>query len=784
MSAMPLPLLLLFVLLRSCIFVSSVFLIKNPVDGLAACHPQHIHSLTQFKNEFDSSGCNQTDYFTGVWCDNTTGEVTKLQLPKGCLRGTLSPNSTLFRLHHLRFLDLSYNKFGSFSVPSELGNLNRLEVLILSSNGFIGQIPSSFSNLSQLFYLDLSHNELNGGFPLVQNQTKLNFLDISYNHLSSKTLYPKSSLFMLHHLRYLDLASNNFSSSSIPSEFGNLFRLEILSLSSNGLTGQVPSLFSNLSRLTKLFLDHNKLTGTLEPISKLTTLEFLNLSFQNISYPIDLNLFSSLKSLLTLDFSGNSISRDSLSPDSGILVNLQKLYLSGCGITQFPNFLKSLHNLERINLSNNSINGKVPEWLWKLPRLSVVALVNNSFTGFEGSVEVLVNSSISYLDLALNHFKGPFPNPPHSLKSLSAWNNSFTGNIPLSICNRSSLDLLDLSYNKFTGSIPPCLSNFQSSLISVNLRKNNLEGSLPDMCYDGALLRTLDVGYNRLTGKLPRSLLNCSHLRFLSVDNNKMKDTFPFWLKALAYLQALTLRSDEFYGPVSPPDQGSFAFPELRILEIAYNNFSGSLPQDYFVNWKASSVDEDGRLYMEDSSAADYVYQDTIDLQYKGLKMEQAKILTSYSTIDFSGNRLEGHIPLSLANVTELESLDLSRNQLSGTIPKGLEKLSFLSYISVAHNQLKGEIPQGTQITSQPRSSFEGNAELCGFPLKGSCLGTIALPMQQQEQEKGEEVLNWKAVAIGYGPGLLLGLSLGQVIASYRPEWLIKLIGLYIFRNR
>ncbi|KAF3577877.1 hypothetical protein DY000_02035112 [Brassica cretica] len=591
---------------------------------------------------------------------------------------------------------------------------------------------------------------------------------------------------MLHHLRYLDLASNNFSFSSIPSEFGNLFRLEVLFLSSTGLTGQVPSSFSNLSRLTKLSLDHNELTGTLEPISKLTTLDFLRLSFLKISYPFDLNLFSSLKSLLVLDFSGNSISPDSLSSDSGILLNLQKLDLSGCGITQFPNFLKNLHNLERINLSNNNISGKVPEWLWKLPRLSALALVNNSFTGFEG----------------------PFPNPPHSLKSLSAWNNSFTGNIPLSICNRSSLDLLDLSYNKFTGSIPPCLSNFQSSLIAVNLRKNNLEGNLPDMCYDGALLRTLDVGYNRLTGKLARSLLNCSRLRFLSVDNNRIKDTFPFWLKALPYLQALTLRSNEFYGPISPSDQGSFAFPELRILEIAYNNFSGSLPPDYFVNWKASSLDEDGRLYMEDNSSALYVYQDTIDLQYKGLKMEQAKILTSYSTIDFSGNRLEGpipesigllkklialnlsnnaftgHIPLSLANVTELESLDLSNNQLSGTIPKELEKLSFLSYISVAHNQLKGEIPQGTQITSQPRSSLEGNAELCGFPLKGSCFRTIAPPMQQQEQDKGEEVLNWKAVAIGYGPGLLLGLLLGQVMASYRPEWLIKITGLYKFRNR
>ena len=165
-----------------------------------------------------------------------------------------------------------------------------------------------------------------------------------------------------------------------------------------------------------------------------------------------------------------------------------------------------------------------------------------------------------------------------------------------------------------------------------------------------------------------------------------------------------------------------------------------------------------------------YYYDDNIDLEYKGLSMEQAKILNSYATIDFSGNGLEGqipesigllrklialnlsnnaftgHIPLSLSNVSELESLDLSGNQLSGTIPKGLGSLSFLEYISVAHNQLKGEIPQGTQITGQAKSFFEGNAGLCGLPLEQSCFGSNAPPMQQPEEEKEEEeeeVLNW-----------------------------------------
>ncbi|CAN6807378.1 unnamed protein product [Brassica oleracea] len=748
------------------LLLSSVLMING---GLAGCHHHQIQSLLQFKNEFDSRSCNRSDYFNGVQCDNTTGAVTKLHIPSGCLTGILKPNSSLFGFNHLRSLNLSHNNFTSSSLPSEFSNLNRLEVLSLSSNGFTGKVPSSISNLSLLSSLDISQNELTGSFPLVHNLTKLSILNISHNHISGNI---PSSLLMMPFLSIVDLTGNHLTGSiDIPNtSFSS--KLESLRLGDNEFDAQI-----------------------LEPISKYTTLKDLDLFYLNTSYPIDLRIFSSLKLLTNLRLSGNQLLPASLSSRSNIPLNLENLALSGCGISQFPNALKRLQSLELLDISNNQIKGKVPEWLWNLPRLRTVSLASNYLTSFEGRGDVLENSSVKILDLALNHFTGPLPNPPLSINLLSAWNNTFTGNIPLEICNRNSLTVLDLSYNNLTGAIPQCLSNFRDSLTVVNLRKNNLEGSIPDMFHDGASLRTLDVGYNQLTGKLPRSLMNCSSLKFVSLDHNRIKDTFPFWLKALPDLQALTLRSNKFYGPISTPDKGPLAFPKLRILEISDNNFTGSLPPNFFVNWKASwlQMDEGGRIYMGDYNNPYYSYEDTLDLQYKGLFMEQGKVLTSYATIDFSGNKLEGqipesvgllkalialnlsnnlftgHIPLSLENVTELESLDLSNNRLSGTIPEGLGSLSFLAYISVAHNQLKGEIPQGTQIIGQPKSSFEDNAGLCGLPLEKTCFGTSAPPIQthkQEDEEEGEQVLNWKGVAAGYGLGVLLGLAIAQVIVN------------------
>ncbi|KAG2285832.1 hypothetical protein Bca52824_045436 [Brassica carinata] len=706
-------------------------------SSYVACGPHQTQALTEFMNEFDSSQCNLSDPYNGVSCDNLTGAVTMLRL-KACLSGTLKPNSSLFRLHHLRYLALTQNNFISATIPSEFGNLSRLEALSLMNNSFVGQVPSSFNSLSFLSVLELTLNELTGSFPLVRNLTKLSALSLAANHFYG-TLNPKStSLFELRHLRYLDLSQNNFTS-SLPSEFGNLNRLEILYLSSNDFFGQVPPTISNLTSLEELNLHHNQLTGSfslvqnltmlsviainhnhfsgtipsslftmpflsyldlsdndltdsvevynssstlsrleylslgnnhfegkiIEPISKLISLKILDLSFLNTSYPIDVSLFSTLKDLVDLDLSGNSISPASLGSNLDIPINLKILLLRGCGIKEFPNILKILEKLENIDLSDNIIKGEVPEWFWKLPRLNTVFLSNNSFNGFQGPVDVLVNSSVKNLFMERNYFEGAVPILPLSIDNFAATSNRFTGSIPLSICNYRSLTHLWLPYNNLTGPIPQCLSN----LTVLNLRKNNLEGSILEAFYVGASLQTLDVGHNRLTGKLPRSLQNCSSLEFLAVDHNRIKDKFPFWLKALPNLQVLILSSNKFYGSISPPGQGPLGFPELRIFEIADNKFTGSLPPRYFVNWKASSLmmNEDGGLYME------------------------------------------------------------------------------------------------------------------------TCFGTIAPPTQQPpEEEEGEEeeVLNWKCVGIGYGSGVLLGLTIAQIIASYKPEWLVKIIGPNKRRNR
>ncbi|KAF2550633.1 hypothetical protein F2Q68_00033631 [Brassica cretica] len=188
-------------------------------------------------NEFESNGCNRSDYLNGVQCDNSTGAATKLQLPSGCFTGVLKPNSSLFGIKHLRYLNLSHNNFTSSSLPFEFSSLKRLGVLSLSSNGFIGQVPSSFSTLFHLTHLNLSHNELTGSFPLVKNLTKLSFLDLSYNQFSGTI--PSDLLLTMPFLSHLDLKKNIFTGTFEVPNSSFYSRLVYLSLGQNQFEGKI-----------------------------------------------------------------------------------------------------------------------------------------------------------------------------------------------------------------------------------------------------------------------------------------------------------------------------------------------------------------------------------------------------------------------------------------------------------------------------------------------------------------------------------------------------------------
>ncbi|KAL9383440.1 hypothetical protein Peur_023763 [Populus x canadensis] len=353
-------------------------------------------------------------------------------------------------------------------------------------------------------------------------------------------------------------------------------------------------------------------------------------------------------------------------------------------------------------------------------------------------------------------------------------NDKLTGNISSVICELKFLEILDLSNNGFSGFIPQCLGNFSDGLSVLHLGGNNLHGNIPPIYSEGNSLRYLNFNGNKLKGVIPPSIINCVNLEFLDLGNNMIDDTFPSFLETL---------------------------PKLEVVILS---LSGSLPSEYFNNFKAMmSVDQDMDYMRTNNLSTTYVY--SVTLAWKGLEIEFSHIQIALTTLDLSCNKFTGKIPESLGklksliklnlshnsfigyiqpslgNLTNLESLDLSSNMLAGRIPQQLVDLTFLQVLNLSYNQLEGAIPVGRQFNTFENGSYEGNLGLCGLPLQVKCNkgeGQQPPPSNfEKEDSMFAEGFGWKAVAMGYGCGFVFGVSIGYVVFRARkPAWFVKMV--------
>ncbi|KAL5828304.1 hypothetical protein ACOSQ4_020101 [Xanthoceras sorbifolium] len=363
----------------------------------------------------------------------------------------------------------------------------------------------------------------------------------------------------------------------------------------------------------------------------------------------------------------------------------------------------------------------------------------------------------------------------------------------------SALEVLDLSNNNLSGTIPKCMGNISSRLKVLDVKNNSFSGTIPNTFAECDSLETLNFNNNDLEGPVPPSLVHCKELQVLDLGNNKINDIFPHWLGTLPELQVLVLRSNKFYGPIRV-SKAKKSFSMLRILDLSNNNFSGSLSMRYFENLKAMmnvSESAEGWQYM-----GDQYYQNSIMVTMKGVDIQMEKILTIFTTLDLSSNKFEGripdmvgklkslivvnfshnnligYIPLTLENMIELESLDLSSNKLEGEIPKQLTSLTFLSVLNLSYNQLVGPIPQGNQFGTFKNDCYIGNLALCGFPLSEKCgTGEAPEPTIFDEEDNSASWFDWKMCMMGYGSGVVIGLSMGYIVFSTgKPEWFVSMV--------
>ncbi|XP_062081303.1 receptor-like protein 6 [Humulus lupulus] len=724
------------------------------------CHDEESASLLEFKESFiinmsvssDSLAYSKISFWTnksetrnccvwhGVECDEITGRVISLDLSSSYLYGSLDSNSSLFKLVHLRRLNLADNHFNYSRIPTAIKWLSMLTHLNLSRSVFSDQIPSEVSELSKLVSLDLSFNadpvsgehllELKKPMleKLFSNLTSLEKLRLSYVKISTampKLLGNLSSLtsllledcdligefpvdiFQLPNLQFLSVCFNKDLSGRLPRALNHKSSLKVLLLRETGFSGELPSSMEKLASLTEFDASGCNFSGVIPAsIGMLNQLTFLDLSENNFVGEIPFSL-GNLTQLVELYLSSNQF-RGPIPSSFSKLVNLKNLSVGDnnfSGLVDF-NIFVGMKNLSFLNLSRNNLSLLTsPGTNETFPQFISLQLSNCNLRNIPDFLRH--QKRVEILKLNRNQIGGEIPDwmlnmsISRTLHTISLYKNSLVGKISPKICNLRCLKVLDLSHNKLDGKLPHCFGEFSKSVWVIRLRNNSFSGHIPEFT-EGNQLNIIDLGYNLFEGKLPKSLTNCMMLGYLNVEKNRLNDVFPHWLGVLPELEVLVFHANGFHGAIGEP-QTNLHFPKLHIIDLSYNNFFGKLPLKYIQSWKAMNHSIEDFDYMKsmpfkDKSKAsltldimDYYFHTTIAI--KGMYRYYEKIQNILAVINLSNNKFDGEIPQVIGNLKGLHSLDLSNNLLEGAIPSSLSNLAKLESLDLSQNSLSGEIP-------------------------------------------------------------------------------------------
>nr|GME05158.1 receptor-like protein kinase 5 [Ipomoea batatas] len=528
---------------------------------------KHFSNSPNISHHWTSSSDHCT--WLGITCRN--GIVTKVQLGRLIINKTIPP--FICDLKNLTLLDLNNNNIpGSF--PTFLYNCSKLEYLDLSFNNLSGLIPDDISQLfPRLEVLILSSNWFVGGVP--------------------------AGIEGLKGLKELQLAGL-FTNGSFPPQIGNLLNLEVLVLSQNSFSPQeIPPSFTQLKKLRHLWMKEANLIGKLpENISSMEALEYLDLCNNNLSGNIPSDLFL-LKNLTTVFLYTNRLSGPI--PRPVMALNLNAIGFSNNSLTgSIPEDFGKLTKLEGLQLFMNQLSGKIPVGIGRLPALFSIELFMNNLSG-ELPPDFGRFSKLTVFDVSSNHLIGSLPDglcDNKVLISMIAFDNNLTGGLPKSLedCNTLSgvrvernnlsgtipdglwtagpLTRLLINNNQFTGQLPQKVA---SNLSQVDISNNRFSGEIPPGISSWSKLETFGASNNFLTGKIPQELTALSSLSALKLDGNKLSGNFPKNIISWKSLSTLTCSRNQLSGAI-PPALG--LLPNLYQLDLSENQFSGEIPPE------------------------------------------------------------------------------------------------------------------------------------------------------------------------------------------------------------
>ncbi|KAL0327211.1 UNVERIFIED_CONTAM: Receptor-like protein 49 [Sesamum angustifolium] len=373
-------------------------------------------------------------------------------------------------------------------IPVKIGDLQALKELDLSNNSLTGKIPSSITKLKAVSIIYLNDNQLVGEIPTLLGPDQmpcLGFLRVKNNRLTGRIPY---SFGYLSSLQRVSLANNELEG-PIPSSLGDLRSLTELYLNGNKLSGRLPSSISLLSQLIMLTLSNNMIEGPLpHQMASLGNLQMLDLSFNWLNLSTIPKWLLKLPSLSRIYLADCKIQGELPEDLRATPSALQELDLSANHLSgKIPEWIGSLTELYSLNLSVNFLAGSLQRVFQVESRfttggsLASLDLSDNNFTSGIEQIGMGTQLEIQHINLSHNSIEGRLPDSIgrlETMKSLDLSCNNLDSALPPLLANASSLETLKLRKNHFTGKIPSEFLKLRK-LKELDLSDNFLEGKIP-----------------------------------------------------------------------------------------------------------------------------------------------------------------------------------------------------------------------------------------------------------------------------------------------------------------
>ncbi|XP_044467997.1 MDIS1-interacting receptor like kinase 2-like isoform X2 [Mangifera indica] len=193
------------------------------------------------------------------------------------------------------------------------------------------------------------------------------------------------------------------------------------------------------------------------------------------------------------------------------------------------------------------------------------------------------------------------------------------------------------------------------------------------ICNSAGSVTDMRLLYNSDLGKeLDSFNFSCfPNLESLNLANNDFSGSIPSQIGALLKLKRLSLQYNHFTG-VIPPDIGRLS--NLVALDLSFNNLTGPIP---------SSL----------RNLTQLKYLDLSSNKLEGLLPQELGNLNNLTQLRIRDNNPIGAIPSIQGPLTNLIELNMSSNQLSGSIPAQIGAFPKLKRLSLQHNNFTSVIP-------------------------------------------------------------------------------------------